>query len=74
MSASEVLRDARLRAPARRQAARPDTVTARVAGTLLLAATAASLASTALLNPVFGGSDYLLKISAHQDRILAGGF
>ena len=30
--------------------------------------------STALLNPVLTGSDYLLKISAHQDRILAGGF
>jgi hypothetical protein len=74
MSASGVLRDARLRAPARGKAARPDTVAARVAGALLIAATVASLASTALLNPVFGGSDYLLKISAHQDRILAGGF
>jgi len=74
MSASGVRRDARLRASARRKAARPDTVTARVAGALLIAATVASLLSTALLNPVFSGSDYLLKISAHQDRILAGGF
>ena len=74
MSTSGVLRDARLRAPARRRTARPDTVTARVAGALLIAATVASLLSTALLNPVFSGSDYLFKISAHQDRILAGGF
>ena len=74
MSASGVRRDARLRASARRKAARPDTVTARVAGALLIAATVASLLSTALLNPVFTGSDYLVKISAHQDRILAGGF
>ncbi len=74
MSTSGVLRDAQLRAPARRRAARPDTVTARVAGALLIAATVASLLSTALLNPVFSGSDYLFKISAHQDRILAGGF
>jgi hypothetical protein len=73
MSASGVLQDARLRASARR-GARPDTVTARVAGALLIAATVASLVSTALLNPVLTGSDYLLKISAHQDRILAGGF
>jgi Domain of unknown function (DUF4386) len=74
MSASGVLRDARLRAWARRKAARPQTLTARVAGALLIAATVASLLSTALLNPVFSGSDYLVKISAHQDRILAGGF
>ncbi len=74
MSASGVLRDARLRASAGREAARPDTLTARVAGALLIAATVASLLSTALLNPVFTGSDYLVKIAAHQDRILAGGF
>ena len=30
--------------------------------------------STGLLNLVFSGSDYLVKISAHQDRIVAGGF
>ena len=74
MSAWLVPRDARLRAPARRRAARPDTLTARVAGALFIAATVASLLSTGLLNPVFSGSDYLVKISAHQDRILAGGF
>ncbi len=45
-----------------------------MAGALFIAATVASLLSTALLNPVFSGSDYLVKISAHQDRILAGGF
>jgi hypothetical protein len=73
MSAPEVPADARLQGPARR-GARPDTVTARAAGALFIAATVASLLSTALLNPVFSGSDYLLKISAHQDRIVAGGF
>ncbi len=74
MSAWLVPGEARLRAPARRRAARPDTLTARVAGALLIAATVASLLSTGLLNLVFSGSDYLVKISAHQDRIVAGGF
>ncbi len=69
-----MLRDARLLASAKRKAARPDTLTACVAEALLIAATVASLLSTALLNPVFTGSDYLLKISVHQDRILAGRF
>jgi Domain of unknown function (DUF4386) len=74
MSGWGVLGDARLRAPTRRKAARPDTLTARAAGTLFIAATIASLLSTALLNPVFSGSDYLGKIAAHQDRIVAGSF
>jgi hypothetical protein len=52
MSASGMLREVRLRVSARRRAARPDTLTARVAGALLIAATVASLLSTALLNPV----------------------
>ena len=65
--------DARLRGSARRRA-RPDTRTALVAGSLLIAATVASLLSTRLLNPVFSGSDYLLKIAANQDRIVAGAF
>ena len=56
MSASEVPADARLQGPARR-GARPDTVTARVAGALFVAATVTSLLSTALLNPVVSGSD-----------------
>lgn len=43
MSASEMLGDARLQSPARRKAARPDTLTAHVAGALLIAATVASL-------------------------------
>jgi Domain of unknown function (DUF4386) len=74
MSGWGVRGDARLRAPARRTAARPDTLTARAAGTLFIGATVASLLSTGLLNPVFGGADYLGKIAAHQDRILAGSF
>ena len=49
-------------------------MTARVAGALFVAATVSSLLSTGLLNPVVSGSDYLLKISAHQDRILVGAF
>ena len=74
MSAWRMLGDTRLRAPARRKMARPDTRTARAAGTLFIAATIASLLSTGLLNPVFSGSDYLGKIAAHQDRIVAGSF
>lgn len=74
MSAWLVPGDARLRASARRRAVRPDTLTARVAGVLFIAATVASLLSTGLLNPVFSGSECLFKISAHQDRIVAGGF
>jgi hypothetical protein len=68
MSASGVPGEDRRQASARR-GARPDILTARVAGALFIAATLASLLSTGLLNPVFSGSDYLLKISAHQDRI-----
>jgi hypothetical protein len=70
---AEVPAGARLQGPAR-PGTRPDTVTARVAGTLFIAATVASLLSTGLLNPVFSGSGYLLKIAAHQDRIVAGAF
>jgi hypothetical protein len=70
----QVLEDARLPAPARRKAARSDALTARVAGTLFIAATVASLFGTGLLNPVFSGSGYLGKIAAHQDRIVAGSF
>lgn len=71
---ARVLGDARLPAPARRKAARSDTVTARVAGTLFIAATITSLLSTGLLNPVLSGSGYIGKIAAHQDRIVAGSF
>jgi Domain of unknown function (DUF4386) len=45
---------------------------ARVAGVLFITATAASLLSTGLLNPVLNGSGYLAKIFAHQDRVIAG--
>ena len=71
---AEVQADARPQGPARRRAPRPDTLTARAAGTLLIAATIASLLSTGLLNQVFSGSDYLGKIAADQDLILAGLF
>lgn len=46
--------------------------TARIVGTLLITATAASLASTALLGPVLTGTDYLGGIYAAQGRILGG--
>jgi Domain of unknown function (DUF4386) len=45
---------------------------ARVAGVLFIAATAASLLSTSLLNPVLDGSGYLARTFAHQDRVIAG--
>jgi hypothetical protein len=47
-------------------------VIARVAGVLFITATAASLVSTGLLNPVLNGSGYLARIFAHQDRVIAG--
>lgn len=50
MSPWDVPSDARLQGPARPGAKR-DTLTARVAGTLFIAATVASLLSTGLLNP-----------------------
>jgi hypothetical protein len=45
---------------------------ARVAGVLFITATAASLVSTSLLNPVLNGSGYLTKIFVNQDRVIAG--
>jgi hypothetical protein len=47
-------------------------ITARVAGVLFITATAASLLSTSLLNPVLNGAGYLARIFAHQDRVIAG--
>lgn len=58
----------------RKRQARPDAVSARVAGALLIAATGASLLSSELLNGRFSGSDYLLTLSAHQDQIVVGVF
>ena len=52
--------------------ARTGRTTARTAGALLITATAASLVSTALLNPVLNGSGYLAWTFAHQDRVIAG--
>jgi len=53
---------------------KPDRVTARIAGALFIAATVASLLSTAFLNPVLNGSDYLAATFAHQDRVIVGAF
>lgn len=73
MSAWDVPEDARLPGPVRR-GVRPDILTARVAAALFIAATVADLISTGLLRPVLSGPDYLLKISAHQDQVVAGAF
>ncbi|MGO9558653.1 MAG: DUF4386 domain-containing protein [Acidimicrobiales bacterium] len=51
---------------------RSDKLAARVAGTLFIAATAASLLSTGLLNPILNSSDYLVRIFGDQDRVIAG--
>jgi len=55
-----------------RDSAESGNVVAREAGVLFITATAASLLSTSLLNPVLNGSGYLAKIFAHQDRVIAG--
>ncbi|HTW07394.1 MAG TPA: DUF4386 domain-containing protein [Acidimicrobiales bacterium] len=53
---------------------RGDTLTARAAGSLFIIATVASLVTTGLLNPIFNGSGYLLKVAAHPEQIAAGAF
>jgi len=49
-----------------------DTVTARAAGVLFITATAASLLSTGVVNPVLHGSDYLVKLTRQQDQVTLG--
>jgi Domain of unknown function (DUF4386) len=73
LRARSSLRDPRPRASAGR-GARPDTLTARVAGSLFIVATLASLLSTGLLDPLLSGSGYLLKISAHPEQVVTGAF
>lgn len=53
---------------------RSTIMTARTAGVLFIAATAASLIGSALLNPVLHSSDYLAAIFASQDRVTVGAF
>lgn len=53
-----------------RGSAESGKVIARVAGVLFIAATAASLLSTSLLNPVLKGFGYLAETFAHQDRVI----
>jgi hypothetical protein len=55
-----------------RGSAESGKVIARVAGVLFITATAASLLSTSLLNPVLNGSGYLAKTFANQDRVIVG--
>lgn len=73
MSARRSPTSARLQASARPRT-KPDVLAARVAGTLFIAATLASLLSTGLLDPVFRGPGYLVKIAAHPEQIAAGAF
>jgi hypothetical protein len=47
--------------------------TARTAGILFIAATAASLLGTALEHPVLTGTDSLTRIAEHVPRVAAGG-
>jgi hypothetical protein len=51
-----------------------NTRIARIAAALFISATAASLLSTAFLNPVLHSSDYLATTFAHQDRVIVGAF
>jgi len=51
---------------------KPDQMTARIAGSLFIVATVASLLSTGLLNPVLSSSDYLSKIAANQNQVVLG--
>jgi hypothetical protein len=61
------------RAAARAEA--PSRAIARVAGVLFITATVAGLIGTALLlRPLVGSADYLVRISAHQDRVSTGMF
>ena len=45
---------------------------ARAAGTLLIAATAASLTATACFGSSLNGSDFLTSVASHQGRMLTG--
>jgi hypothetical protein len=47
---------------------------ARVAGVLLLCATAASLIDRALIAPILGSADYLAATAGNSDRVVAGAF
>jgi len=55
-----------------RSPAESGRVIARMAGILFITATAASLLSTSLLNPVLTGSGYPAKTFANQDRVIGG--
>jgi hypothetical protein len=48
----------------------PDKKTARIAGVLFIIATVASIAGTGFLGSVLDGSDYLVKISANESRVI----
>jgi len=52
----------------------PSRTLARVAGALLITATAASVIGTGLLRPVIGSAGYLAEVAAHQDRVSTGVF
>jgi hypothetical protein len=43
-------------------------------GVLFIVATAASIVSTALMNPILSGTGYLAKLAANQNQVIAGAF
>jgi Domain of unknown function (DUF4386) len=51
----------------------PERRAAMTAGALLIAATAASLASSAVEHPVLTGTGYLARIAGNAGRLSAGG-
>jgi hypothetical protein len=53
---------------------KPTNLAGRTVGLLFIAATAASLIGSALLNPVLHSSDYLATIFANQGRVITGSF
>ena len=51
----------------------PDRRAALTAGVLFIAATAATLLSTAIEHPVLTGTDYLTRIAGNTSQVTAGG-
>jgi hypothetical protein len=49
-----------------------DRKTAIIVGALFIIATVASLLSTSFTDSILGASDYLIKISAYQNRVIVG--
>jgi hypothetical protein len=50
----------------------PHKMTARMVGAFYIAATVAGIVGLAFSDPIVGASDYLTKISAHENQVLIG--